>query len=534
MIAWRSLLRLNFHVRETTNTYAKSKPLLDFQKPKFWHGFSCELNMDARNGRGNVNDRKKQKNVRQTWRAVSSQPDCSEGDGESVMVQNRQEEVCHGTSSTVSIAECGNSNIGVLDEPVGLDTGLVTEGGKIDESLHENFAPPKKHSLSVEIGASLMRFIKGKGGSTQEKIEVETGVKIIFPSSKKDDLIVLEGNSAESITQASEKIQTIIDKAVNSRELDYSHFVSLPLAIHPGLLDKLVNFQNTILRMTADDKDKNKDNDTGGDTVDEEEEENHSTAPKVSVELKVEKADANIEENVNNNQCPTETPVVAEVKAVGTDRHVRVNVTSIPLVSYPPKESKATSSSKMIDLGIEKSIFIKPTTFHLTVLMLKLWNKERVKTATEVLQSVSSKVMDALENRPVLIRLKGLDFMRGSKAKAFVLYAPVEEIGGEGRLLRACQVIIDAFVDAGLVIGKDAEQLKLHATLMNARHRKRKTRSKKVDPFDARGIFKLYGSEDWGEYAIREAHLSQRFAFDENGYYHCCATIPFPQNMRVD
>ncbi|KAI5388536.1 hypothetical protein KIW84_074286 [Lathyrus oleraceus] len=30
------------------------------------------------------------------------------------------------------------------------------------------------------------------------------------------------------------------------------------------------------------------------------------------------------------------------------------------------------------DLGINKSIFIKPKTFHLTVLMLKLWNKDRV------------------------------------------------------------------------------------------------------------------------------------------------------------
>lgn len=38
------------------------------------------------------------------------------------------------------------------------------------------------------------------------------------------------------------------------------------------------------------------------------------------------------------------------------------------------------------DLGIDKSIFIKPKTFHLTVLMLKLWNKDRVKTATEVMQ----------------------------------------------------------------------------------------------------------------------------------------------------
>lgn len=31
--------------------------------------------------------------------------------------------------------------------------------------------------------------------------------------------------------------------------------------------------------------------------------------------------------------------------------------------------------------------------------------------------------------------------MRGSFDKAYVLYAPVEEIGGEGRLLRACRIL---------------------------------------------------------------------------------------------
>lgn len=38
------------------------------------------------------------------------------------------------------------------------------------------------------------------------------------------------------------------------------------------------------------------------------------------------------------------------------------------------------------ELGIEKSIFIKPKTFHLTVLMLKLWNKERVDTAVRIFE----------------------------------------------------------------------------------------------------------------------------------------------------
>lgn len=40
----------------------------------------------------------------------------------------------------------------------------------------------------------------------------------------------------------------------------------------------------------------------------------------------------------------------------------------------------------LTDLRIEKSIFIKPKMIHLTVLMLKLWNKDRVDAAAEVLQ----------------------------------------------------------------------------------------------------------------------------------------------------
>ncbi|KAL6497008.1 hypothetical protein OROGR_028937 [Orobanche gracilis] len=392
----------------------------------------------------------------------------------------------------------------------------------------------------------------------------------------------IEGNTAESVTKASEKIQVIVDKAVNSRALDYSHFVSLPLAIHPGLVDKFVNFQNTIIGVAASDKDKNVDSNTDGGISDEEKEEEdqqshavsnvvkseaekdaahvevdktsnqHSkevplvaklepqgTVSNVSVKLEAEKDDAHVKVDKTSNQHSTEVPLVAKLEPhATTNTSDKVNITNIPLVSCRPKESKTpcsgTISSKSKDSGIEKSIFIKPKTFHLTVLMLKLWNKDRVKVAAEILQNVSSKVMDALENKPVLIRLKGLECMRGSKANAHVLYAPVEEIGSEGRLLRACQVIADAFVEAGLVSEKDVQQkLKLHATVMNARHR-RKKRSRKLNSFDARGIFDLYGSEEWGEYPICEAHLSQRFVFDENGYYHCCASIPFPDARQVD
>ncbi|XP_061968206.1 uncharacterized protein LOC133691620 isoform X3 [Populus nigra] len=354
----------------------------------------------------------------------------------------------------------------------------------------------EKHSLMLEVGASLIRFIKGKEGSTQKKIEEEMGVKIVFPSSKKEESIVIEGISTDCVTRASKKIQAIMDEAIES-SLDYSHFISLPLAIYPELTDKLVNFQNSILGTNDVSADENLESDSIEDTLDIKNKGQELIKGRdVAVELKVE-----------------------------DEKHVKVDLTSIPFVSYPPKPPRLPNAS---DFGIDKSIFIKPTTFHLTVLMLKLWNKERVNAASGVLESISSKVIDALDNRPISIRLKGLDTMRGSLSKARVLYAPVEEIGSEGRLLSACQVIINAFVEAGLVLEKDAKQkLKLHATVMNARHRKGKRR-RKNDSFDARAIFKQFGSEDWGEYLIREAHLSQRFVFDENGYYHCCASIPFP------
>ncbi|KAJ6795523.1 A-kinase anchor protein 7 isoforms delta and gamma [Iris pallida] len=380
-----------------------------------------------------------------------------------------------------------------------------TEGGAADETA---VASGEKHSVSIEVDAALIRLIQRKGGAAQQQIERETGVEIKFSSSKNDSQIVVEGISSESVTEASKRIGGVIEEIVKSPSLDYSHFISLPLAIHPELVEKLENFQNSILGCSTSSHDGNLDSDSSEDTLDDGLDTNDmgkiSESTNIDVKLEVQDEKGHVSVRLNT----------ADTNSSG---------------------SKLPSSSVLSELGIDRSIFIKPRTFHLTVLMLKLWNKDRVAAATEVLQKISSKVNAALDNRPVFISLKGLECMRGSAAKARVVYAPIEEIGGEGRLLQACQVIIQSYVEAGLVLEKDARQaLKLHATLMNARHRKRKKRTRKVDGFDARGIFSRYGSEDWGNYLIKEAHLSKRFMFEESGYYHCCASIPFPESMQVE
>ncbi|XP_058780563.1 uncharacterized protein LOC131654155 [Vicia villosa] len=484
MIGCRFLFRVD-RVLRVTNTYVSSNPTSHFQGQRTYYGLSSDFIMSGRKKKVCIDH-----NIKSIWRPIATNATSSE---ESSIAAATVESGVAADENTESGTSSGQLKGNVENKVLEGDSSLSTQ----------------KHSISVQVGASLFRFIKGKGGYTQKKIEEETKVKIIFPSSKEDECITIEGISIDSVTSASEKIHAIIDETVKSRNLDYSHFISLPLAIHPELVSKLINFQNTILGNDDSCIDENLDTDSSNEAED-------------------------TTDNKEGDQPSKEIADVAvELKVDDDSKSVKVNYTNIPLVSYAPKASKASTSS---DLGIDKSIFIKPKTFHLTVLMLKLWNKDRVKTATEVLQSISSKVMEALDNRPVSIGLKGLECMKGSMAKARVLYAPVEEIGSEGRLLRACQVLIDAYIEAGLVLENDTKQtLKMHATVMNSRHRKRtKWKRNNVDSFDARGIFEKYGSEDWGQYLIREAHLSKRFSFDEKGYYHCCASIPFPENIQAE
>ncbi|XP_021765304.1 uncharacterized protein LOC110729834 isoform X1 [Chenopodium quinoa] len=429
----------------------------------------------------------KMKAVNPVWRPISTQSTSNEG-----RVAN---------DSTVSSSLQANNEVGVA-EGVQVSHGSVAQNSfEVADAEKVSTASKEKIVVSVEVGASVMRFIGYKDKSLRQSIEEEMGVKLIFPLSKKEDSIVIEGDSMDAITKASEKIQAIIDKAVNSSALTFSHLISLPLAIHNELVDKLNRFQSTVLAYSdSKDADGTMDVDSSDEASEDEE----------------------------KSVKPVNTPDVAANLKVDDIHNVKRDTKDIPLVSYAPKTS---------GLGIDKSIFIKPKRFHLTVVMLKLWNKGRVNAAKEVLQSISSELIEVLENRPLFIRLKGLDCLRGSRTKAQVLYAPVEEIGNEGRLHRACQLIIDAYVKAGLVLERDAKQkLKLHATVMNTTQRKgvnRRKHKRGKDSFDATPIFEQFGSEAWGDYLIREAHLSQRFLYDDNGYYHCCAAIPFPEIAEV-
>uniref|UniRef100_A0A6N2MK51 K Homology domain-containing protein n=1 Tax=Salix viminalis TaxID=40686 RepID=A0A6N2MK51_SALVM len=164
------------------NPYLKSNPLTYFERISGVGKDSARMDRNKK--------LKSAVGIRQCqWRPVSvsasnTQGSANEFDGDTIKVAQVVTDNCDSTISA-----------GVLDDTV------------------KPIISSEKHSLSLEVGASLFRFIKGKEGSTQKKIEEEMGVKIVFPSSKKEESIVIEGISIDCVTRASEKIQAVMDES---------------------------------------------------------------------------------------------------------------------------------------------------------------------------------------------------------------------------------------------------------------------------------------------------------------------------------
>ncbi|BBN19762.1 activating signal cointegrator complex subunit 1 [Marchantia polymorpha subsp. ruderalis] len=443
--------------------------------------------------------------------------------------------------------------------------------------------PSESSSKTLDVDTMLLRFLVGKGGSTKDKIQKDCGVKLKVPStheaktSKSGCSVVITG-SAAGIEAAEKQIKAILDEAVQSK-LQYTHFISLPLATHPDLLEQVEKFQERILarnQQTSSSGESSVSDEDKVDAMDTEKgvSEEESKSPKA--------ANAEVEKGLNENGAtspeaenlekkekgmtereiasPKAATLDAEKKVVTGSTVEDMDVEKVVVVEEGKSleadimnlekgilEEEKVCKEEVLDMekgvteeaktaalnksGIDKSIFVKPRTFHLTVLMLKLWNEERVQAASEVLEKTMASVHEALEGKPVVLDIQGVQTMKGKREKAHVLFARVENSAEKDRLMQACQVLIDAYVESGLVMEKDIGQpLKLHATLMNTTHRtvKKNLRFGKRIPFDATEILEQYGQWKWGEFAIQEAHLSQRFVYGENGYYHCVKSIPLP------
>uniref|UniRef100_M0ZRK4 Nucleic acid binding protein n=1 Tax=Solanum tuberosum TaxID=4113 RepID=M0ZRK4_SOLTU len=119
--------------------------------------------------------------VAKTWRPVSTQSRSTEGglgDEKHDFGGQVQEIKC-----TVSSYES------TVQKAVQVSEGIDLEGRATPSADDESLSAAQKHSVTVKAGASLMRFIRGKGGATQRTIEEEMKVKIIIPFSRNEDCL---------------------------------------------------------------------------------------------------------------------------------------------------------------------------------------------------------------------------------------------------------------------------------------------------------------------------------------------------------
>ncbi|EDV29263.1 uncharacterized protein TRIADDRAFT_19563, partial [Trichoplax adhaerens] len=125
--------------------------------------------------------------------------------------------------------------------------------------------------------------------------------------------------------------------------------------------------------------------------------------------------------------------------------------------------------------GIEESIMQEPQRLHITIVVLRLFDKiEEVNCFVKRLKSIKQAKVD----------IKGLEIMGDDPSAAKVLYAEIHDT----ILQELGEDIVDRFVASGLT-GKEGPRLKLHATLMNSRYRTSTPGG--TEPFDARNILQV-------------------------------------------
>jgi len=145
--------------------------------------------------------------------------------------------------------------------------------------------------------------------------------------------------------------------------------------------------------------------------------------------------------------------------------------------------------------GIVPEIFQKAQKLHLTIGTLVLLNDFERKNASSVLNKCADRIVRlVLEDKPLKIQVKGIEYMNDDPAEVDVLYAKVfSQAGSNRKLQNLADQLVEEFVSAG-IMNKDYSSVKLHVTVMNSifnRSYATTNSRKKRETFDARMILKV-------------------------------------------
>lgn len=207
--------------------------------------------------------------------------------------------------------------------------------------------------------------------------------------------------------------------------------------------------------------------------------------------------------------------------------------------------------------GMDASILVPASRLHLTLGVMKLYTKEDVQKACLLLKECSREIYDVLGTRTAVVRLKGLEIMKGSVKDAHVVYAKIEDSGESYiRLKGLVKVLVKRFVQSGFIDERDAEKaaesVLLHVTLINSKYRKgnrgragsgsndgmiikdseeednasvksfnssgsNSRRRSRQQAFDATQIFQKYGDMDFGTMRLGAVQLAMMLSSGSDG-----------------
>eukprot|EP01025_Chloroclados_australasicus_P064066 TRINITY_DN8512_c2_g1_i2.p1 TRINITY_DN8512_c2_g1~~TRINITY_DN8512_c2_g1_i2.p1 ORF type:complete len:369 (+),score=69.33 TRINITY_DN8512_c2_g1_i2:120-1226(+) len=160
-----------------------------------------------------------------------------------VELAGRRYRVTHGFPMT-GVKEGDEGEMESVIQEAEDEEALEQEGTQMEEMelLSDSEVTEEKgwQVTRISCDSALYGFIIGRGGYNKKRIETETKARLIFPDPKQQKEqggeIVIKGKSRETISRARARVEAIIEDALqDSRTLDYTHFISVPMATQTSI-----------------------------------------------------------------------------------------------------------------------------------------------------------------------------------------------------------------------------------------------------------------------------------------------------------
>nr|XP_039265936.1 activating signal cointegrator 1 complex subunit 1-like [Styela clava] len=178
------------------------------------------------------------------------------------------------------------------------------------------------------------------------------------------------------------------------------------------------------------------------------------------------------------------------------------------------------------DEGVTDKLFPTYGKLHLTITTLILLDESECERAVNVLQEIkTSKILINCDRKRICVQ--GIEYMNDDPQAIDVLYAKVSCPDDPNFLQELADHIVSEFDSAGLA-RKERGHVKLHATVMNTlrtidrpdpNQKNLRNTNQKRKTFDGKNILKEFEDYYFGEFDLREIHISKRHTVGKDGYY---------------